>query len=202
MEEAYVYLFVSRNKDNAEVKNFKPRKRAFILKEEELNTSKLEKKWKQFVADGKVGELSRFYVSVNPRDMEKVKRQLTHRLIEDEINLFKIERTVCALANKDENKRGRDWLLDIDKNCSEEEMYDIIKEINQRLRKYCEENLGMKWDDSVPKCVCKRHTKTLNGWHVVTSRFNKKILEMSDHRDVLELIDDGMFFVTSERKEK
>ena len=173
----------------------------FILKGEGLYTNKLEKGWKQFVSDGQVGELSRFYVSVNPRDMEKVKRQLTHKLIEDEVNLLKIESFVCALANRDENKCGRDWLLDIDKNCSEKEMYDIIEEINQKLYKYYEENLGMKWDDSVPKCVCKRHTKTPNGWHVVTSRFNKKILEMSDHRGVLGLIDDGMFFVDSKRKE-
>ncbi len=202
MEETYVYLFVSRNKDNVGVKNFKQRKKVFILKGEGLYTNKLEKEWNNFVSEGQVGELSRFYVSVNPRDMEKVKRQLTHKLIEDEVNLFKIQSLVCALANRDENKSGRDWLLDIDKNCSEEQMYDIIEEINQKLYKYYEEKLGMKWDDSIPKCVCKRHIKTPNGWHVVTCRFNKKVLELSDYKDVLEIKDDGMFFVDSKRKEK
>lgn len=60
-------FFVSRNKDNKDVKDFKQRKISFLT---DKSLDELKGKFDAFVARGVKGELSRFYISVNERNNE------------------------------------------------------------------------------------------------------------------------------------
>lgn len=56
----------------------------------------------------------RAYVSVNTRDTEKTKRALQHALIDDTIDLEKIESKLAGIASKPENSLTKKWLFDCD----------------------------------------------------------------------------------------
>ena len=77
-KEVRVHLFVSRNKDNLGVENFKPRKVAFVTSEDD---KKLERKFLNFVNEGVDGEYCRHYKSLNVRDEEKIREELIVRLV-------------------------------------------------------------------------------------------------------------------------
>ena len=57
----YVVFFVSRNKDNKDVPDFKERKMSFVVNDN-YEYYKLMRKFYDFVNKGLVGELSRFYI--------------------------------------------------------------------------------------------------------------------------------------------
>lgn len=70
-----VIVFMSRNKDNKEIPDFKERRKAFTVPEKSLSTKDgnivINHLFHNFVKDGKPGELSRLYMSVNKRSNEK-----------------------------------------------------------------------------------------------------------------------------------
>ena len=71
----HVVLFVSRNKDNKDVKDFEERRTSFITNQL-MNSGYLATKFDTFVQQGVSGETSRMYYSVNARDYKKIHNQL------------------------------------------------------------------------------------------------------------------------------
>lgn len=57
----FVVFFVSRNKDNKDIPNFKERKVSFVVNDN-YDQGKLIDKFNDFVNKGLVGELSRLYI--------------------------------------------------------------------------------------------------------------------------------------------
>lgn len=107
-----VVLFVSRNKDNKDLPDFKQRRQAMFCTK---NLDKIYKKFKHFVEDGVPGEESRLYISNNARDPKKVRQALLHCLIDKEdFNFEYIEATVAGIAAKKENAVEKKWFFDFD----------------------------------------------------------------------------------------
>ena len=81
-KELSVVLFISRNKDNKSVPDFKERSYSFIISDSKP-TNNLIKDFSNFVNKGVPGELSRLYFSINTRDRNKVQKDLIHFLIDE-----------------------------------------------------------------------------------------------------------------------
>ena len=126
----YVVFYVSRNKDNREVENFKERKRAFLVKED-YDTNKLKERFNEFVNEGLPGEMSRLYVSVNKRDSVKVHQALMHWLFDHpEYDLSKLEPKLAGLAAEPHCAAEKKWLFDFD-NPSQEAVNEFQYDIKQ-----------------------------------------------------------------------
>lgn len=178
-----VVFFVSRNKDNRDVPNFKERKETFFDKSAEDT----ERRFKHFVEDGQPGEYSRYYVSVNDRDTEKTQKDLMCYFVQNNLSvrLAGLETLACSMAMKPENAATKYWLFDLDDMTREQ-----AKEFHNWVRQY-----------NVPAIL--RPTKS--GYALVTyGRF--------DYRDVLnraekagykvELKKDAQLFVKGLTKSK
>lgn len=63
-----VVLFVSRNKDNKDLKDFTERRNAFVTTR---SKEQLQEKFQAFVRQALPGEMCRMYMSVNPRSNTK-----------------------------------------------------------------------------------------------------------------------------------
>lgn len=111
-----IALFTSRKKDNANIPNFKQRKFAFLYQEGEQKTPlQLFPLFAEFVKQGVPNEISRIYVSVNARNMQKVRKQLIIKLIDDEsTDLLNLSNILTSIAAKPENAEEKKWLLDVD----------------------------------------------------------------------------------------
>ncbi len=112
-EDVRVVLFVSRNKDNKDILGFKQRRFSFLTsrKPEELKND-----FHYFVSQGVPGEMCRFYMSVNTRDLKKVKKALIHKLIDSDTakELLHSESYIADIAALKENALTKYWLLDVD----------------------------------------------------------------------------------------
>ena len=118
MSNLKVVLFVSRNKDNKELKGFKERRVSFLTDKE---VSELRNDFDDFIKRGLPNEKSRFYISVNSRDGDKIRRGLIHYLVDHEdLNMAQLERRVASIASLKENAKEKKWLFDFD-----EEPYHI-----------------------------------------------------------------------------
>ena len=98
MSNYHTVLFKSRNKDNKHIEGFKERSKTFLSDKpvEELIT-----KFKQFAEEGIEGELSRFYRSVNSRDIKKANTKLVHYLIDNpELPPHKLQTKLVSLASE------------------------------------------------------------------------------------------------------
>lgn len=105
-------FFVSRNKDNKDVKDFKQRKISFLT---DKSLDELKGKFDAFVARGVKGELSRFYISVNERNNESTIKDLQHYLLDHPtFSATKLERKVTSLAMQPQNAAEHKWLFDYD----------------------------------------------------------------------------------------
>lgn len=178
-----VVFFVSRNKDNRDVPNFKERKETFFDK----GAEDTERRFKHFVEDGQPGEYSRYYVSVNDRNTQQAVRDLTCYFVQNDCNvtLAGLETLACSMAMKPENAATKYWLFDLD---------DMTKEQAKEFQNW------------VRKCgVTTVLRPTKSGYALVTfSRF--------DYRDVLnraeqagykvELKKDAQLFVKGMTKSK
>lgn len=113
----YVVNFMSRNKDNKNVPNFKPRVQSFLYESDD--DVALIKKFEKFVADGVPNEFCRLYVGINAVDEQKVKKELAKFLVDEAFspsnwNLTNLNNKVVSLASLSCNKRGKKWLFDCD----------------------------------------------------------------------------------------
>ena len=122
----YVAMFTSRSKDNTEVTNFKPRTKMFFADQECIAyVGDFEK----FVKEGVPGEMSRFYISVSARNMEKTQKELACRLIKDEIDMRNLNALAVSIAMQSEHEITKKWLFDFD--CpSFNEASEFFHEIN------------------------------------------------------------------------
>lgn len=132
----HVVLFVSRNKDNKDVPNFEERRRAFLyhIPKDVWKTKGLCKKFQAFVNEGVPSELSRMYVSVNARDPEKIKRELMHRLIDDNLisscPLTHMDAVMASIGAGKERAAEKHWLFDFD-STDNQELQLVVDEIRR-----------------------------------------------------------------------
>ena len=107
-----VVLFVSRNKDNANVENFTERRMSFITHK---SGDTLKDDFLDFVNRGVPGEMSRMYISVNERDGKKIYTQLMHFLFDNpDFNLCSINSKLAGIAAQKECALARKWMFDFD----------------------------------------------------------------------------------------
>ena len=155
-----VVLFISRNKDNKNIENFKQRRFSFLVPEEN-NYYNLEEEFQRFANKGVKGETSRCYISVNPRDLDKVKKALLHKLIDDEDNRMIINPLpyIAGIASLSENRADNKWLIDVDTEDSN--IFNNIRSILNELDVPILEIIG-----------------TPNGYHIITKHgFDSRILK-------------------------
>ena len=169
-----VVLFVSRNKDNKNVKDFKERRNAFTTTK---NAEELFEKFEAFAAEGKFGEMSRMYFSVNPRSNAKTLKALQHKMLDQEFNLSSLPQRVAALAALKENaydSQHLKWMFDFDPV----EGLDTEKRLQSFLfdLKLCHKLTQTKHNETRPKMTVKTY-KTPNGYAVVVDqRFDTREL--------------------------
>lgn len=146
----YVVLFVSRNKDNKDIKNFKERKKAFVSSK---SIEELKQEFLIFCNKGLDSEMCRFYISTNARDRIKINKALTHFLIDNpEIPSEDIPAMIVRIAAKKENALEKKWLFDFDNN-NEDDCNIFCKMIN----------------DIDPNVSITKY-KTPNGFHIISNR--------------------------------
>lgn len=179
----FVVFFVSRNKDNKDISNFKGRKMSFVVNDN-YDYYKLMGKFYDFVNKGLDGELSRFYISVNKRDDAKVHKALLHYLIDHpEFDLSKIESKIASIAGQTGNRAESKWLIDIDTIDK-----SLVSNFFKDLPNYIDQDLI-----SIP-------TQSANGWHVIVNHgFDARKL-MEKYGEVVEIKRDGMELVAYDRK--
>ena len=144
-----VVLFVSRNKDNKHLHNYTQRKKSFLTKK---SVEELEEIFMDFVNKGLNGEMSRMYLSVNPRDEKSVKRELMYELLDNNVNLVKMESTLASLASKSRCAAEKKW------------MFNFNSEDKRLLSEFVEE-LEVLSEELKPVVH-----KTPNGYAVVVER--------------------------------
>ncbi len=146
----YVVLFVSRNKDNKDIENFKERKKAFISSK---TIEELKQDFLIFCSKGLNFEMCRFYISTNARDRIKINKALTHFLIDNpEFPSEDIPGMIVRIAAKKENSLEKKWLFDFDSN-NEDDCNNFCKIIN----------------DIDPNVSITKY-KTPNGFHIISNR--------------------------------
>lgn len=146
----YGVLFVSRNKDNKDVKDFKPRRNAFISSD----LAEAKNRFEYFAKNGVKGETSRMYISVNTRkNDDSLKKAVIHDLIDlDSFPMELIDARICSIVMRPEFKAERKWLLDVDVNKA----------------KFVE-NLVAEIEEYHPDVECSI-SQTPNGYAVICSR--------------------------------
>ena len=169
----YVVLFVSRNKDNKQLENFKERRNAFVTTQ---TVEQLQSKFQAFVQEGQTGEMSRMYMSVNPHDNAKVQKALVHQLVDEQYNMATLPQRVAGLAARKENAYGENqkWLFDFDP-VEGEDTEQLLKEFLNDVQ-YEHEHTQTKHGKTRPQMTVEVH-KTVNGYAVlVNQRFDTRAL--------------------------
>ena len=183
-KDLYVVLFISRNKDNKDVANFKERRKSFITTK---SPEELKRTFEHFVKDGVDGEMSRFYYSVNARDANKVRKQLLHFLIDEDFNLAHLDGKLASIAAKKECAKTKRWMFDFD--------LDNNVEVSKFLT-------------DISKCVTEPlHTeirKTPYGYAIITERgFDTRKLGLDDTwYNIATLKKDDLLCYAWERKDE
>ena len=112
MKDLYVYMFRSRNKDNAHLSNFHERCKTILAYAED--EPKVRRDFERFAAEGIPGEKTRLYRSVNRRDENKIREELAIRLIKDKPSMTKLNATVTSVAMQANSRAESKWLFDFD----------------------------------------------------------------------------------------
>lgn len=138
-----VIVFMSRNKDNKHIPNFKERRNAFTVSEKSLSTKDgnitVNRLFYNFVKDGKPGELSRLYMSVNKRSNEKTFIALQHEMLNGKFNLATMPQKIASIAARKENAydpKNLFWLFDFDRidGLTDDEFEDKIQEFVEDVK--------------------------------------------------------------------
>lgn len=133
-----VILFVSRNKDNKLLPDFKERRKSFLS---DKSIDELAVGFNEFVNQGLSGEMCRFYQGVNNRDNEKIRRSLIHYLVDNpELNMSKVNRKIASLAAQKENASEKKWLFDFD-----EKSEILLNEFLNDIRVHVKEAEHISW---------------------------------------------------------
>lgn len=129
MSNLYIYLIRSRHKDNNDISGFKPRTRAILEYEE--NEERIKEIFADFAKKGLPGEKTRLYKSVNSRNEDTIRRNLTIRLLRDAPKMPTINNTMISVAMKAECRDESKWLFDFDID-DEKILNKFIKDIPVR----------------------------------------------------------------------
>lgn len=175
-QEFRVIMFVSRNKDNANVEGFKKRVHSFLTQK---CPTQLWREFKKFAADGVLGESSRMYVTVNERNHSEILKKMQHYIIDHpDINLAKIDNLIASLSTKPGTAKTKRWLFDFDY-----QDLDLVHEFINDIRLCGVEDYKISLFE------------TPNGFAIVTEHgFDTRELLMKWQN--AELKRDGMLFVT------
>lgn len=170
-------LFVSRNKDNKHIPNFKERRYVRLTTK---TAEELKKDFDHWAAKGPDGEFCRFYMKINRRDPLKTKKKLIEELIfNDNFDLVAAEAKIAGIANKKECAAERKWLFDFDD--TEDKLEEFINDIKE-------------YDKASVPLEIEIH-KTPNGHAVIVSRgFDTREL-MNKWNATVELKKDEMLCV-------
>lgn len=161
--DMHVVLFVSRNKDNKDIKDFTERRKSFTTKES-IDSPKLKQEFNNFVENGTCGEICRMYYSVNSRDEDKVYKDLLHFLIDTpNFNLCSIDSKLAGIAAINSNAKSNKWMFDFDIDDSDkaDEFIEDIKAFDAKSRETLKR--------SMEPIVVEKH-RTPHGYAIITSR--------------------------------
>lgn len=178
----YVVLYVSRTKDNKTVGGFKERRKSFICTKEKLEYY-YDKQFDLFVDEGVYWEMSRMYVSVNPRSMDKIRKQLIHFMIDNpDFNLCSIQSKIAGIAATKECAADKQWLVDFDSSD-----FNLVEEFCKDIRII---------DPTVEKTI----QETPNGYGIILSHGfdSRKLMEHWSY--VATIKKDDLKCVTWKRK--
>lgn len=154
-------LFRSRRKDNRQVDGFEERFESFLTRKRPFE---LRDRFTRFVDQGKPGEVSRFYVSVNARDNAKIRTALMHLLIDaDDVDMATLGQMAVSVAMQPEQRAERRWLLDVD-----DPSRSRVEALRRRIECIYEESEAPGAVTVIP---------TINGYHLVCSHgFDTRLL--------------------------
>ena len=153
-----VIVFMSRNKDNKHIPNFKERRNAFTVPNKSLDTKDgnivINRLFHNFVKDGKPGELSSLYRSVNKRSNEKTFIALQYEMLNGKFNLATMPQKIASIAARKENAydpKNLLWLFDFDRieGLTDDEFENKIQEFVEDVKLTCFLNTGINSDDLV-----------------------------------------------------
>lgn len=170
----HIVLFVSRNKDNADVADFKQRRESFVTKDA-FDSDVLKEKFNTFVKFGVKGEMCRMYYSVNARNEDYVRKALMKQFVDEpELNVCAIGSFCAKHAAKAEASATKRWMFDFD--------LDDAKAVKQ----FCED---IKDIDATVECTIR---KTPNCYAVVVNHGfdTRKLMEKWKDVDVSVKKDD------------
>lgn len=171
--ELHNVLFVSRNKDNVDVENFKERRKAFVSTR---TPEQLKADFDFFKNQGQPGETSRFYCSVNARDEKKVRKELLKWLVNDtltdtNVSMATLPSRVAKVAALTPQAATHRWLFDYDADAEHvdefvQDVYDAYAKQHERnnQKRLARGKEPLEMDDF----YVKKH-KTPNGFAVVSS---------------------------------
>lgn len=194
----YGILFVSRHKDNRDVEGYHERRHGFLTTK---SVDELMHKFHQFVQEGVTGETSRFYRSINTRDIEKVRKGVITRLVnDDDFNLCHMDSLVISVAAKPQNALTKYWLFDVDTE-DEKEQFEIYQDIAAATNAMKIGEMEFKKGPyNYPVYFGIRLYKTPHGLAIVTyDHFDTRAL-IEKWEGKLELKRDGLQFVAIETK--
>lgn len=125
-KDLYVVLFISRNKDNRDIPNFKERRRSFVTTKKPYE---LTEEFHHFVEDAVDGEICRMYYSVNVRDAKKVRKELIKFLVDDDnFNIAHLGGKIAGIAASKECAATKRWMFDFDEN-DNKSIYNFVSDI-------------------------------------------------------------------------
>lgn len=200
-KDFYCVLFMSRNKDNKDVKNFKPRRQSFLIDNfDELYTHRFIQKFLNFRDEGVSGELSRCYISFNLRDASKIRKSLLIDLIEDEdVSLTHMTSRIVSIAMKAGMNKTKRWMFDVD-TLDDDKVNEFLKELESYG--YIETDIDSFFFSTTEDSAllyCKR--RTINGYAILVNRgFDTREI-LKDREDWVTLKRDDLIFIDWGRKD-
>lgn len=199
-EDFYCVLFMSRNKDNKDVKNFKPRRQSFLINSfDEIYKHRFIQKFLNFRDEGVNGELSRCYISFNLRDASKVRKSLLIDLIEDDdVSLTHMISRIVSIAMKAGMNKTKRWMFDVD-TLDEDKVNVFLKDLESCGYK---ETDGTTFFETMDSSELLYHSRrTINGYAILVNRgFDTREI-LKDREDWVTLKRDDLVFVDWDRKD-
>ena len=198
-EDFYCVSFMSRNKDNKDVENFKQRRQSFLIDDfDELYTYRFIKKFLNFRDEGVKGELSRCYVSFNLRDASKVRKSLLIDLIEDDdVSLTHMTSRIVSLAMKAGMNKTKRWMFDVD-TLDDDKVNEFLKELESYGFKRTDLNYFFTTESSE---LLYHKRRTINGYAILVNRgFDTREI-LKDREDWVTLKRDDLIFINWDRKD-
>lgn len=166
-------VFTSRNKDNVNVEDFKERTQAFVTTR---TPEQLKADFDFFKNQGKPGETSRFYYSVNVRDEKKVRQEflkwmLNDTLTDTNVSMASLPSRVAKVAALASQAATHRWLFDYDADAEhvDEFVQDVFEAYYKQHERNNQKRLAKGKDPlDMDDFYVEKH-KTPNGYAVVSS---------------------------------